>query len=205
MKSYRWYNFKEWLKEKTPIYINLNIFKCWKEWRKVKEDFLFPDVKFHFIKGWKNLHFYCFYGKKLFSLECVPLDWKTKFTDYCYERDPYIILQLFYSLFFVWQFKEPTKYVNHDEGNNSHIYYESILQYAYGDYSYKEMKSIPVSLYKVYENNIWRRHGKHNVEFKLTCAPYLTHKGYMKLKKEIGENGKLPGKELLGQRKLFVE
>ena len=197
--KYNIHNFFYW--GWFPIYINLNIFKCWKYWRKVKDYFIKPDVKFRFIK---NDPPYPFAINKWLSIEAHKLNWKLKFEDYCYEDNPWFGIALFNKFYWVWELKEPMKYVyaKTDYGHSS-LYWEAILQKNFGRYSYVKNKYIPMKIYDVYKDNIWTN-GFHKPPLKFTIAPYLTEYAYEKLKREITKDGLLPGKELFGQRRLDI-
>ncbi|MCH5166922.1 MAG: hypothetical protein J1F35_03430 [Erysipelotrichales bacterium] len=152
------------------IYIMFpSIWKCWREWWRVRKWFKFPKINIYWQKK-NSLSFYCLFDK-LFSFEIYPLRWKTKYTDYCFEGCPYIIFNLFRKRFLAIEFVAPNI---KGEETNSHIYYESILDKIHGKYSYITMESEPLNIYEVYKNNIWTRYGKNNVEQKFTCLPYLT-------------------------------
>ena len=168
-----YHKLDQYFYNKFPIYIMFPaIWKCWREWWKVRKWFKFPNINVY-LQNKKNLCFYCLYDK-WFSFEIYPLRSKMKFTDYCFEQCPYIIFNFFGKWFFIIEFTCPN--IKGYESND-HIYYESILDKCYGKYSYTTFDSQPLNIYEAYKNNIWTRYGEKNHEQKFTCMPYLTKYG----------------------------
>ena len=182
-KIKRYYQYiAEWFWYNSPIYIMWPaIWKCWKEWWKARQYFLFPSIKYSWHKSkWV-------YGSdaKIFSFEIHPLQWKTKFTDNVYEGAPYILFQFFNKYQFVIEFIAPQKFYQNYQRDilaRNDIYYESILDKAYGQWSYKERKQLKMTIKEVYENNQWRSFKEHSNDYEvLTCVPYLTKKGHSEI------------------------
>lgn len=180
-----WLKFRTWLYYNFPIYINLlNFYLPWKHWWKVRKYFLKPETKFYYCKGYGNLMVTGVPSKKIFLLQFAPLDYKTKFSDYCHEGDPYIVLGLFNKWYWVWTLTYPKKKTNaYNDYGHSSLYWECVLEKLYGRWDYTLRESKEMNIYEVYEDNIWKRYEKGNKETKFTCIPYLTKDGFRELMK----------------------
>lgn len=159
----------------TPFYINsINPFICIKEWFKVREWFLFPKIVCKKPELPIISHVSRYYGdiikNKILYIEILPLQWKSKFADYCFEGVPSITIKIF-------GWVRTMEFVRPDKGhrNDSYLYYEGMLEKLYGKYSYKKRKMIPVTIYETYRDNIWKTIGQ---EEETDILPYLTPKAY---------------------------
>ena len=147
--SYKvWY----WFYYKSPVYINLNIFKPIKYWWKARKVFRRP----HISKTFQDAPYTLQCHNKLFHLSFNELGYKMKYSEPRFEWCPYIYLVIFNKFEFLWLFTSP---VDIDHMGNM-IYWESILWYVLT----KDVK-------QTYEMNIWNKSIKDKEVY--TCLDML--------------------------------
>lgn len=141
-----------------------NPFKIWGN-KVIRQIFILPHIKF---KVHSVMYEHTF-ANDIFGFYTVALSWKTKYSEYRYEDDPFIQINLF-GICFKVQFISPT-----NDGTLTcmpdEAYWESILEYYGKLYEHK----IP-NLYKIIQENTWLN--MNGVKYE--TINILTYKGLLK-------------------------
>lgn len=121
INHWKW-NIAWWLQNSHIIYINsLNIRKMYWPWYEVKDLFNRPRWRW---QKWYDTK-WC-----IFKMTIRDLGWKTKFSDYRHEENPYIIIE-----FLKWSWRGMLMPPGKDkDGNECDMqYYETMLTYLYDE------------------------------------------------------------------------
>lgn len=155
------YKISSWLKYKSPIYINLNVYRFLKESFKVKKIFYKPVLKKYKLNVENSINSDYFFietecNNKWFYLNFHECYWKWKYDEVRFESVPWICLIWKNKVKYIWGLEAPLyrdSQPNELEVCQCHtrdnlVYWESILSYLY---MYKK------DIIKTYKNNIWGR------------------------------------------------
>ena len=170
---------------KSPIYLNLNIFKIYRYYWTARKYFQKPILRFYKMNIEDSLGSDYFFletecWNKWLYINCHHCEWKSKYTEIRFESVPHICIILFNKYKYVIGLEAP---LYTDTGGkwrpDNDLYWEAILGYCL------EFKK---DLVKTYNNNIWGRHYydiytskgeevRKKVNIYSTIFPALTKKG----------------------------
>lgn len=148
-----------WFFEKSPIFINLNIWKCYKDYWKARNVFYPPYIVKYVLTKPEDIvgsdYFCCEtldtdnIKNKWFYINCVELGTKSKWNSIRFEWVPRVVIKWRGKLY-IYGFEAPLteRYANGYISTNNQLYWEGIAQYIY---QFKR------NLIKTYNNNLWSR------------------------------------------------
>jgi len=148
--KYFYYNLKykvsRFLEKYSPIYWNsLNVFKCFREYWKVRKYFEAPCIKryyYPYIKQHEyNTDVYSKCKWRILEIKVYPLLWKWKWNQVRHEYNPTFSIMLFNK--WKWRYE-----LHSPDAKEDLIYWESILNFLYDD-------TCKSNLNKTYSENIW--------------------------------------------------
>ena len=154
-----YWNIIWWFFEKSPIFININIWKCYKDYWKARNVFYPPYIVKYVLTKPEDIvssdYFCCEtldadnIKNKWFYINCVELGIKSKLNSIRFEWVPRVVIKWRGKLY-IYGFEAPLteRYANGYISTNNQLYWECIAQYIY---QFKR------NLIKTYNNNLWSR------------------------------------------------
>lgn len=154
----KWKIYSWWF-HSSPIYINIEFWKCYKEYWKARKIFYAPYiVKYVLTKPDEYVgsdYFGCesldadYIKNKWFYINCTGLGTKSKWNDIQFEWVPRIVIKWFGKLY-IYGFEAPLieRFADGTIRTNNHLYWEAIAQYVY---------QFNNDIIKTYNNNLWSR------------------------------------------------
>jgi hypothetical protein len=167
---------KSFAKEETKWFKFVFLSLPLKFWWSNRKYFKRPKVKFDvYRQKWR-------WNARIFDFECEDLGWKTKYSDFRHETNPYISINIFNRITFYFEFVQIGKDELGFKNDISLEYWEWMLNYAYNENcKFDLLKSLKF-------NGAWSRTSKIWEDTKY-FIPYhidsLTKKGKMMLAKQV--------------------
>lgn len=153
------WKIQSWYFHKSPIYINLNIWNCYKDYWKARKIFYPPHiVKYVLTKpdDYVGTDYFCcetldadYIKNKWFYINCIELGTKSKYRNLEFEWVPRIAIK-WQGKLYIYGLEAPLieRYSNGSIYTNNHLYWEGIVQYLY---------QFNRNIIKTYNNNLWSR------------------------------------------------
>ena len=140
------YKFGRIMEQYSPIYWNsLNVFKCFREYWKVRKYFEAPCIKQYYYPYIKQDEYetdvYSECKWRILEIKVYPLMWKLKWDSIRYEYNPSVSITFFNRWKYRFELCSP-------DGEENLIYWESILNFLYDDKCKSNLK-------ETYLNNMW--------------------------------------------------
>ena len=143
-----------WMYHRSPLYINLNIFKCYDEWRPWKKYFKKPSWRRW--GHWKT-------GFNILRIECEDLWWKLKYGEPRHEEDPTLTISF---LWWTWRWT-----LGCPDGIDSMIYWETVLWMNILDKKYENKAEV---VYQAIRENTWSSRDKKETAYDM-LTPSAQH------------------------------
>lgn len=146
----------------SPVYINFNLLKLYREYRKASNIFIMPKFKSYRDDSSAD---------SLLRFEIRPLQYKYKYGEPRHEFNPMIIFE------FLYMFKLYIELGSPKDEVDDYLYWEGILWYNDTN-----------DIVKSYEENLWHWTDSDGKKHYMSIKPALTHQGFIELYRTIGSS-----------------